>query len=257
MKKLICVVLLCIGLIVTLAGCDADPNAEVYRAQNEEMLHSAIQNEVDSPTWVKNLPAANDDNNKQMIIVAGMGMDKTTAYVSMHRRDEQGNWKQYISTPGFIGENGMCLDEEHVKGSKKTPIGTFYIKRAFGIAPNPGCKMAYNCLRDVFYWSGDPAEGMRYNELVNTMQIKNLNTEISKHIFDHEYAYQFCFDIGFNEEADPERDFGIFIHCLSPDKPYTDGGIAIPEDIMKLATSNALKGDVVIIDTAENLGVEW
>ena len=43
---------------------------------------------VDSPAWVAKLPAAT--NATQLLVVAGIGMDKTTAYVSMHEKGAPG-----------------------------------------------------------------------------------------------------------------------------------------------------------------------
>ena len=52
----------------------------------------------------------------QLFVVAGLGMDKTTATISMHQRDDAGNWKQILSTPGFVGLNGLCPDADHREG---------------------------------------------------------------------------------------------------------------------------------------------
>lgn len=40
-------------------------------------------------------------------------MNKTTAAISMHERDGSGNWKQILSTPGFVGKEGLCPDKDH------------------------------------------------------------------------------------------------------------------------------------------------
>ena len=80
----------------------AEP-AETYYAENQNMMPS--------PDWVKALPQAQDENNKQLFIVAAMSMDRTTATISMHERDAAGNWVQILSTPGFVGKNGLCLEE--------------------------------------------------------------------------------------------------------------------------------------------------
>ena len=45
-----------------------------------------MSNEVDSPEWFTNLDVAKDCD--QMIAVAGVG--ETTAYVTMHEKDENG-----------------------------------------------------------------------------------------------------------------------------------------------------------------------
>ena len=59
---------------------------------------------AESPQWVQNLPAAK--NAVQLFIVAQVG-EKTTAWISMHEKDAYGNWQQIMSTPGFIGKEGL------------------------------------------------------------------------------------------------------------------------------------------------------
>ena len=51
-----------------------------------------------------------------MLIVAASGMDKTTCNVSMHERDEAGNWIQILSVDGYVGKNGMVFDSERKEG---------------------------------------------------------------------------------------------------------------------------------------------
>lgn len=51
-------------------------------------------------------------------MVAGIG--KTTAYVSMHQKDADGNWKQIFTTPGYIGKSGLGKTKE---GDAMTPVG--------------------------------------------------------------------------------------------------------------------------------------
>lgn len=76
------------ALAVTLSGCGGSPQG----ADSEESvtLYASIQREEDSPDWVTALPAAQNPDTAQLFVVAGMGMDKTTATVSMHERDANG-----------------------------------------------------------------------------------------------------------------------------------------------------------------------
>ncbi|MBQ8953969.1 MAG: hypothetical protein IJ048_07615 [Clostridia bacterium] len=67
-----------------------------------ENLHAAIQNVVDSPEWVTNLPQAQDEGATQLFVVAG-----------------------------------LCLDEEHAEGCGQTPVGVYHFNAAFGIAADP------------------------------------------------------------------------------------------------------------------------
>ena len=149
-----------------------------------------------SPAWVVNLPAAQDETVTQLFVVAGLGMDKTTATISMHQRDDAGNWKQILSTPGFVGLNGLCPDADHREGCAQTPIGVYHFNKAFGIAADPGCAIPYIQVDDSTYWSGDPDR--QYNQMVDIRDVPELVMDDSEHIVDYEYQYQYCLNISFN-----------------------------------------------------------
>ena len=236
-----------------------EEESETEEKSNEvsDGLHASIQHEIDSPEWVRNLPAAQDENNKQLFVVGAMGMDKTTATVSMHERDEDGNWKQILSTPAFVGLNGMCLDEDHKEGVSQTPIGTYKFNKAFGIADDPGCAIPYIKVDDDTYWSGDEREGMHYNEMVDIKDFPDLDMTNSEHITDYEYQYQYCLNISFNEDGEAGRGSAIFLHCFGPLKPYSGGCVAIPENIMKMVMQRVDPDCVVVIDTFENMNGEF
>jgi L,D-peptidoglycan transpeptidase YkuD (ErfK/YbiS/YcfS/YnhG family) len=219
--------------------------------------HAEIQNTADSPDWVKALPQAQDKKIDQLFIVAGMGIDKTTATISMHEKDAQGNWKQILSTPGFVGRNGLCADGDHAEGCGQTPIGQYGFNRAFGIAPDPGCVIPYVMVDDNTYWSGDMAEGMHYNEMVSIADYPNLDLENSEHIVDYEYQYQYCLNISFNDQGTPGRGSAIFLHCFGPLKPYTGGCVAVPEYVMKQIMQQVHPDCVVVIDTFDHLNASF
>ena len=242
MKKLIA-----IAVTLTFLLCGMAVNAQ--EAETADGLHASIQPVTDSPEWVTDLPEAQDAS--QLFIVAGLGMDKTTATVSMHQKDEDGNWKQILSTPGYVGKYGMCLDEDHVEGCGQTPIGTYHFNKAFGIAADPGCALDYIQVDDNTYWSGDP--DCSYNEMVDIRDCPDLVMDDSEHIVDYEYQYQYCLNISFNEDGTPGRGSAIFLHCLGPVKPYTGGCVAIPENIMKLVMQNVQEDCVVVIGTLDKV----
>ena len=220
-------------------------------------LHSSIQRSIPSPEWVTELDAVKDENVRQLFIVAGLGEDKTTAYVSMHEKDWDGQWKQVLSTPGFVGKNGLCADADHKEGCGQTPIGTYHFNKAFGIAEDPGCMIPYTRVTGDDWWSGDDREGMHYNELVSLRMNPDLALDNSEHITDYEYEYQYCLNISFNEDGTPGRGSAIFLHCLGQKKPYTGGCVAIPENLMKLVMQKVEPDCVVMIDTAEKLGISF
>ncbi len=253
MKRMI-FILLITALLLSAAAMSALAAEPALAEQAEDRLHASIQHETDSPDWVTALEAAQDESTAQLFVVAGLGMDKTTATVSMHERDENGNWKQILSTPGFVGKNGLCDDADHVEGCGQTPIGIYRFNKAFGIAPDPGCAIDYTQVTEDIWWSGDTA--YHYNEMIDIRDYPNLKKDDSEHIIDYEYQYQYCLNIGFNEDGTPGRGSAIFLHCFGPLRPYTGGCVALPENIMKQVMQRVRPDCIVVIDTLERLSPE-
>ena len=181
MKKIV-VIFMALIMCMAFAACGSESTGSDQDAEFD------IATAEDSPEWVAGLEQAKDAN--QLFVVAGVG--KTTAYVSMHQKDEDGNWKQIITTPGYIGKLGLGKTKE---GDAKTPVGTFKFNYAFGIAPDPGCAISYQQVTDDDYWSGDQREDYGYNTMVSIKDLPDLNTEDSEHIVDYTYHYQYCLNL--------------------------------------------------------------
>lgn len=214
-------------------------------------LYASRQRPADSPAWVLDLPQAQDVNVTQLFLVACRGMDRSTASVSLHQRDENGSWKLILSTPGFVGKNGLCPDKTRVEGCGKTPLGIYRFNKAFGIAPDPGCALPYVQVDENDYWSGD--DNQRYNEMVNLNDMPDLHTEQCEHLVDYAYEYRYCLNISFNEDGTAGRGSAIFLHCLGRQNPYTGGCVSIPENIMRQVMQKVHEDCVVVIDTMENM----
>ena len=239
-----------------LCGCTATPKEEAAAgtAAEAQVEYSGI--DTTSPEWVGKLDAA--DTATQMLVVAAFDENATDAWVSLHEKQQDGSWHMVMTTPGFIGKNGLNKTKE---GDAKTPTGVYKFNRAFGIADDPGCAIPYVKVDEDTYWSGDPREGFHYNELVNLKDVPELDLESgdSEHIIDYPYHYQYCLNISYNEEGTPGLGSAIFLHCLGPSKPFTGGCVAIPEDHMKYVMQNIDDNTQVVIDTFENLsgGEDW
>lgn len=209
---------------------------------------SAAKQEA-SPDWVKNLPQAK--TAKQLFVVAGVG--KTTAWVSMHEKDTDGNWRILMTTPGFLGKEGL---EKTKEGDAKTPIGTFHFNAAFGIAKDPGCVIPYKQVDKNIYWSGDDRPGMKYNQMVDIREMPDLNIEDSEHIIDYDPHYTYAMNISYNENGTPGLGSAIFLHCFGPYKPYTGGCVAIPVENMRFVMQNVRPDCVIVIDYLKKLSPE-
>lgn len=235
--------------LLLFSGCGTQQAASESQtpASGTDDLYFTSQPVRESPAWVTKLDAAKDAD--QLIVVAGV--DKSTAYITMHEKDGDGNWQQIIATPGFIGLDG--LGEANINDCY-TPVGTFTIDKAFGLADDPGCQMEYTKVDDTYYWSGDTREGMHFNELVSTKDLPDLNTEDSEHIADFDYAYQYCLNMGWNAECDPEKGFAFLLHSFRVNRPYTGGCVAVPESIMKFIMQHVKDGCKITIDSLKNFG---
>lgn len=152
-----------------------------------------------SPEWVTALPAA--AKTEQLIVVGGVG--KTTAWISMHEKEKDGRWHQIMTTPGFIGREGLGKEKE---GDWKSPAGTFRFNKAFGIARDPGCAIPYTQVDKNTYWSGDQRPGMEYDRMVDIRNYPTLDKENSEHIIDYKEHYQYCLNINYNHLRVPGKD---------------------------------------------------
>ena len=216
-------------------------------SQQQPSLYADRHNVGASPEWVTKLDAAKDA--EQLIVVAGY--DKNTAYVSMHEKKD-GKWQKIISSPGFIGLDG--LGKANIDESL-TPVGTFTIDKAFGIADDPGCQMEYTKVDDTYYWSGD--KNNHFNELVSTKDVPNLDTEESEHITDYQYQYQYVLNLGYNTECEVKNGYAFFFHCFGDRKPYTGGCVSVPENTMKIIMQSIKPGCKITIDTMKNLNASF
>ena len=247
MKKILLLAIASVMLVV-IAGCSSAPAASEGEAQSSAGVYAGI--DVESPEWVANLDAAKSAD--QILVVAAFSEDATDAWVALHEKQDDGTWHMVMTTPGFIGKNGLGKTKE---GDAKTPTGEFRFNRAFGIADDPGSKIPYVKVDEDYYWSADPREGFHYNELVNIKDLPGLDVESgdSEHIVDFPYHYQYCLNISYNEAGTPGLGSAIFLHCYGPAKPFTGGCVAIPESHMKYVMTKVDENTAVVIDTYENL----
>ena len=88
--------MICLLILASmLIGCgNAAQTRDVYRGIN-----------VASPDWVGKLDAA--EGAEQLLIVAAFSEDATDAWVSLHQKQSDGSWHMIMTSPGFIGKNGL------------------------------------------------------------------------------------------------------------------------------------------------------
>lgn len=175
---------------------------------------------------------------------------KTNAHILMYEKNSIGEWYNIINTYGYIGKNGLGKTKE---GDGKTPIGIFKFNYAFGIENNPGCKIHYHKITNNDWWSGDQRENYYYNKLVNIKKYPNLNKNVSEHLIDYKYEYRYCLNINYNKNCEIGKGSAIFLHCINPNKHYTNGCVAIPCKDMLKVMKNVKKDCLIIIDFYKNI----
>ena len=255
-KRVASLIIAGVMLMGPVTSCSSGDAASEERSSEAETVEEYVTprerlglDAPDSPEWVTSLPQAQDAD--QLFVVANVSSD-VTAWISMHQKDENGNWHMIMSTPGFIGYNGLGKEQE---GDGKTPQGTYSFNRAFGIAPDPGCAIEYVQADENTYWSGD--NSYMYNELVDIRDYPDLDVDNSEHIVDYTYEYQYCLNISYNDEGTPGLGSAIFLHCMGDRKPRTGGCVAIPIEQMYFVMRHVSPDCVVVIDTLEDLGGEF
>ena len=199
-----------------------------------------------SPQWVKNLLAA--QKAEQAVIVAGVR--GSTAWISMHEKDSAGQWQEIMTTPGFMGKEGLGKVRE---GDHKTPVGTFKFNFAFGIAPDPGCAIPYVQVNENHYWSSD--NNYKYNEFIDVREAPaNFDKAASEHLIDFKPDYNYCLNFDYNSDGTPDKGSALFMHCFDAAKPWTGGCVALPEEKMLFIMQHVKPGCICIIDSLETLG---
>ena len=197
-----------------------------------------------TPQQVSQLNVAN--NAGQLILVGATG--GSDALFSLYEKKDK-LWQEVFTVKAYIGKNGLGKERE---GDSRSPVGIFHFTKAFGIAPDPGCKMPYTQVDDTHYWVGDGASPL-YNQFTSTKDGAVFDTKESEHIIEYTKPYQYCLNISYNEEGKPGLGSAIFLHCYS-NNTYTGGCVAIPEDNMRQLMRRIQPGCKIIIAELKKLG---
>lgn len=205
---------------------------------DEEVPQEPVQAQTD---WVTSLQIA--QSASQLLIVSANG---GTATISLHNRNEVGQWYEAISTPGFVGKEGVGQASEY---REVTPSGVYGFSMAFGIQPDPGAQIAYTQVDDSDYWVDD-VNSAYYNRFVSTNSVTP-DWNSAEHLAGAAPAYNYVLALNYNAACVPGAGSAIFLH-VSLGKS-TSGCISVPENIMIYLLQNITSGCTVVIDNSENI----
>ena len=205
---------------------------------------AACADKEPAPAWAASI--GEETGGDQVALVAGL--EGSEGLFCFEERDAEGTWRILVSCPAVIGKNGLGKTQV---GDKKTPQGVFTLDCAFGIEKDPGCALPYHQVTEYDYWSGD--QYCHYNRMVDIREYPNLNTAACEHLSSMGTVYNYCLNIGYNAEGVPDAGAALFLHCLNPDKDYTAGCVALPEEDMIEVLRHIRENCVIVIDTPEKL----
>jgi L,D-peptidoglycan transpeptidase YkuD (ErfK/YbiS/YcfS/YnhG family) len=98
---------------------------------------------------------------QQLLVVVGTG--GTYATLHAYQLEDQG-WREVVPPMAArIGYGGWAWAAHRVQGTGTTPVGTFTLTEAFGLAPDPGAKLPYLRAGKNDYWAGDKRDPRTYN----------------------------------------------------------------------------------------------
>jgi L,D-peptidoglycan transpeptidase YkuD (ErfK/YbiS/YcfS/YnhG family) len=134
--------LLVVGLIVAALGGPSEASVPAY-----------------FPTRLTHL-----GDSRQVIVVTGRGRTSTYSTIHTYLRGSDGRWRAaFPAMAARNGYGGWQWAAQRVQDTGTTPIGTFRITEAFGLAANPGAKLPYRRADAWDYWAGDRRDPKTYN----------------------------------------------------------------------------------------------
>lgn len=150
-------------------------------------------------------------------------------------------WKLVLSTPGFVGQNGINKKKE---GDRKTPTGVFHVTMAFGRKKSPGTAgISYTKLNKYHYWSGERAT---YNTFVDVRTLGRRSVA-GEHLINYNPQYNYAMAFDFNAAGVYKKGSAIFLHCTKTGRNFTAGCVAVPQKYMKKIVKNTTEKTWIFI----------
>jgi L,D-peptidoglycan transpeptidase YkuD (ErfK/YbiS/YcfS/YnhG family) len=101
---------------------------------------------------------------RQVIVVTGRSLKSSYATVHIYQRGSDGRWRAAVAAlSARNGYAGWQWATKRVQDTGTTPIGTFRITEAFGVAADPGTRLPYRRVDKNDYWVGDRRDPKTYN----------------------------------------------------------------------------------------------
>ena len=203
-------------------------------------------------------------DSKQVVLVTAKSWNATTGTVRTFEKRNKTWAETHSSTKANLGYGGLVSGNKRKQGTGKTPTGTYAIKWAFGIKPDPGVSIKYTKVGDDDAWTYNPRVPSTYNVFQTTnkkwLSYGNYVERLTTYGKQYNYVAVLDFNLpkgkitqgsnGINrtdQSANTARGGGIFLHVSNGKN--TAGCIAIPQKYMKnlLRWLDPKKNPVIVI----------
>ena len=184
---------------------------------------------------VKQKYAAEPDARQLLIVECTGGSNAMARY---YIKKEDGSWWLLHRGTAFIGKNGTGKTGE---GDAKTPLGELRPLRAFGIKPDPGCRLPYiDVVRGTVACD---AQGPFYNRIVQFEDYfpKYGPTLPGEKMWLLSPEYDYGLETDYNSACVYPLGSAIFIHCKGA-KTWTGGCVALDKRLIRQILRTADSG---------------
>jgi L,D-peptidoglycan transpeptidase YkuD (ErfK/YbiS/YcfS/YnhG family) len=178
-------------------------------------------------------PLKNLGNSGQVVLVTSRSWTGTVARLEAYERGTHGWGRVLGPVPARVGRTGMIPGPRRVAGSGTTPAGTFPLRSAFGLEPDPGTLLPYvHVTSEDHWWVADPSSP-HYNQLREGTSGGFLTREAgrrgSERIAARPQEYAYAVVVDFNRPF-PNRRLGACLSVRVATGLSTDGSVAVERE---------------------------
>lgn len=140
---------------------------------------------------------------RQAIVVTGRSSGSSYATLRAYGRGDDGRWRGiFPAMAARNGYGGWVWAARRVQDTGTTPIGTFRITEAYGLAADPGARLPYRRLDRNDYWAGDRNDPPTYNVFQPVAGPgRTWRTSQAERMADYPRQYAYLAVIDFNRPA--------------------------------------------------------
>jgi len=247
MKKVVialsCIIVILIGgLVYTVSECEKYKSTISEESSKYKKYKNIIsQEEVEKTLFGQ--PISEERNGEYRIgIKCAIDGDFHATLTIYQAKD--GKYEEVFSCPALVGKNGPGKQSE---GDTKTPLGTWTVGEAYGIAENPGSNINYTQITDDMYWCATGSNGKKYNTLLHKSDDPDNDYSEDEHLMDYPIRYKYLLDMGYNKAGAPYAGNAIFLHCWKDSETPTGGCVAVSEESMVKILQTITPGTAITV----------